>query len=464
MTRKKGIHFEVSERKILLRILDIIAVLGILYLIGKTFEFEYFTVTKENWIWSLVLALYITIFGTVFELYDLQASSKLDVTLKNVVISASVVVLVFLFTPVITPFLPEKRIQVIYFYVTIIAALFLWRVAYVTFIDSPRFYKRVLVIGDISNIGNIIETLTNSDPNYKVIGFIKGDAIEEDGIKYKGLTEYDSDQLFNVITKERISEILVAIYNPDTMTPTLYGNLISLLEGGFVIKEYSQVYEQILHKVPIQYVGRDFYKYFPFSRSNQNRFYLFVSRTTDIFTAVFGLLFFLLLLPLILIGNFIANKGPLFYKQDRVGKNGEIFKILKLRTMITDAEKDGMKWAEKNDTRVTFFGRILRNLRIDEIPQFYNILKGDMALIGPRPERPFFVRELASNIPFYETRHIIKPGLTGWAQVKMRYGNTIQDSLEKLEYDLYYIKKRSFFLDINVTIKTISTVLYYRGQ
>ena len=132
--------------------------------------------------------------------------------------------------------------------------------------------------------------------------------------------------------------------------------------------------------------------------------------------------------------------------------------------MIADAEEDGMKWAMKNDARVTAFGRILRNLRIDEIPQFINVVKGEMALIGPRPERPFFVRELAAVIPFYETRHIIKPGLTGWAQVKMRYGSTVQHSMEKLQYDLYYIKRRSFFLDINIIVKTISTVLYYRGQ
>ena len=132
--------------------------------------------------------------------------------------------------------------------------------------------------------------------------------------------------------------------------------------------------------------------------------------------------------------------------------------------MINNAESDGVQWAEKNDVRVTPFGRVLRTSRIDEIPQFYNILKGEMSVIGPRPERPYFVKELSQIIPFYETRHSIKPGLSGWAQVNSRYGSSVDDSLEKLQYDLYYIKNRSFFLDINILAKTFGTVLYYRGQ
>jgi len=170
------------------------------------------------------------------------------------------------------------------------------------------------------------------------------------------------------------------------------------------------------------------------------------------------------LLPLVLVGNFIANRGPLFYSQERIGKNGNPFAIVKLRTMIENAEKDGMKWAQKGDVRVTKFGKFLRMSRIDEIPQFINVLKGEMSLIGPRPERPFFVQELSQIIPFYETRHIVKPGLTGWAQVNSRYGSTVDHSLIKLQYDLFYIKHRSLFLDMNIIIKTLSTVIFFRGQ
>tara|TARA_R100001230_G_C5520817_1_gene58124 strand:+ start:98 stop:496 length:399 start_codon:yes stop_codon:yes gene_type:complete len=132
--------------------------------------------------------------------------------------------------------------------------------------------------------------------------------------------------------------------------------------------------------------------------------------------------------------------------------------------MVVDAERDGAKFAEKKDVRITKFGRFLRRTRIDEIPQFINVIKGDMSVIGPRPERPVFVKELSEKIPFYEIRHLVKPGVTGWAQVNAKYGMTEEDALEKLQYDLYYIKHRSLFLDISIVIKTLSTIIFFRGQ
>ena len=189
-----------------------------------------------------------------------------------------------------------------------------------------------------------------------------------------------------------------------------------------------------------------------------------VVRIVEVIISLLGVSLGVLLSPFILIGNLIGNKGKLFYTQERVGKNGKIFKILKFRTMKTNAETNGAVFAAINDSRVTAFGKFLRKTRIDEFPQFINILKGDMGVIGPRPERPVFVKEIAEVMPFYETRHVIKPGLTGWAQVNYSYGETINDSLIKLQYDLYYIKHRSIFLDINIIFKTISTVLFYRGQ
>jgi len=170
------------------------------------------------------------------------------------------------------------------------------------------------------------------------------------------------------------------------------------------------------------------------------------------------------LLPFVLVGNVIGNRGSLFYTQERVGQNGEVFRIIKFRTMVKHAEQNGAVFASTNDRRVTPFGKFLRKSRIDEIPQFINILLGHMAVIGPRPERPIFVDKIATVMPFYQTRHVIKPGLTGWAQVNYAYGDSIDDSLIKLQYDLYYIKHRSIFLDINIMVKTISTVLFYRGQ
>lgn len=464
MLSNKGIHFKISERKILLRILDVLAVFGGLYVIGYSFEFDYFTITKENWTWPVVLAVYLSIFGSVFELYDLQKSSQLDTVFRNVILTVSITVLFYLLTPIITPFLPLKRIQIIYFYLAIISSIFLWRVIYITFFASPRFYKKVIILGEISNIDNVVKTISESDPNYKIIGFVNSENSEMDTIKFKGLIEYLPEDLPRIIKTKNVSELIVAITNPNNITAQIYNQLTLLLKQGLTIREYTQVFEEITKRVPVQFVGKDFYKYFPFSRSNQNKLYLFFHRAMGIVFSIIGIVFGIILTPFIIIGNLLANRGTLFYTQERIGKYGKPFKIIKFRTMIKNAENQGVVWTDKNDKRVTAFGRFLRNTRLDEIPQFINVLKGEMSIIGPRPERPFFVKELSIIIPFYETRHTIKPGLSGWAQVNSRYGSTVEDSLNKLQYDLYYIKHRNFFLDISIIVKTLSTIIYYRGQ
>jgi exopolysaccharide biosynthesis polyprenyl glycosylphosphotransferase len=464
MKHKRGIHFEVSERKVLLRVADLIIVFFAIYCLNLYPEFEYLYFGKDNIVALILLGIYISIFGTIFELYDLQKASKLDTTFKNIVITTSTVVLFYLLTPVLSPYLPEERIQIAYFYLAILMSILFWRFIYINLIGSPRFYKRVLIVGETSNIDGLVKVFGASDPNYKIIGFINSEVSTNESVKFKGLKEFESKKFLETIEKERISEVLVASFNTETIMAEVYHDLIMLLERGFKIRDYTQVYEELLHRVPIQFVGKDFYKYFPFSRSNENKLYIFFQRTFDIVFSVLGLFIGILLSPFILIGNIIGNKGPLFYSQERIGKNSKPFRIIKLRTMVVNAEKDGIKWAKKNDQRITAFGRFLRRSRLDEIPQFYNVLKGEMSIIGPRPERPFFVSELSSIIPFYETRHIIKPGLTGWAQVSTRYGSSVDDSLIKLQYDLYYIKHRSVFLDFNIAIKTLSTILYYRGQ
>jgi len=159
----------------------------------------------------------------------------------------------------------------------------------------------------------------------------------------------------------------------------------------------------------------------------------------------------------------IDSRGPVLYKQERVGKNGRTFTLMKFRSMRVDAEKDGPVWAQTDDQRMTRVGRIIRKIRVDEIPQFWNILRGDMNFVGPRPERPHFIAQLAQEIPYYEQRHLIAPGLTGWAQIKYPYGASIEDARQKLQYDLYYIKKQSLTLDATIMFETIKTILFGRG-
>ncbi|TYC16997.1 sugar transferase [Bizionia gelidisalsuginis] len=460
---KNSIHFEISERKVLLRLFDILFIGAALYGVETLFAFDYFTVVG-HWESTVVLSVYIWGFGTVFELYDLKKSSRIETVFPSIILTASVSVLVFLLTPYFTPVLPSNRLQILYFYLAILGALVVWRIVYITFISSPRFYKRVLLIGETSTIENIVEAFKAADPNYSIIGFVNCKGGSKDSVSYKGLPEFAPEKIETIVATEGISEIVIATYNSEVITPDIYAHLLRLLEQGFPIREYTQVYEDMTYRVPVQYVGKDFYKYFPFSRSNTNTFYLSYKRLMDVVLSCLGLLSSLFFLPIIFLGNILGNRGTLFYKQERVGQHGKVFTIFKFRTMVKNAEENGAAWAQKNDARVTRFGAFLRATRIDEIPQFINILKGEMSFIGPRPERPVFVKELSKVIPFYQTRHVIKPGLTGWSQVNARYGSSIDDSLVKLQYDLYYIKHRSFFLDINISLKTFSTVIFFRGQ
>ncbi|MFT4848497.1 MAG: exopolysaccharide biosynthesis polyprenyl glycosylphosphotransferase [Sediminicola sp.] len=464
MGKNSRIYFDISERKVLLRFIDIVSVLSLLYIVGQVFDFDYFKINEEHWMWSIVLAIYLAIFSTVFELYNLQKASKFETVVQNVILTSSVTVLVYLLTPFFTPALPESRLQIVYFYVSVNVALFVWRYAYIVLISAPRFFKRVLLIANASDIDQIVVSLQKSDPNYKFFGFVNISSEKYVPKIFKEIKEIKVDDIKETVDKHSISEIVVATPQSSGMTVALYNKLMVLLEKGTSIRAYIQVYEEINHRIPVQHLDKDFYLYFPFSRSNKNKLYLILQRTLDLLFSVIGLIFGFVLFPIILVGNLFANKGPLFYTQIRVGKNGKDFRIFKLRSMVTDAEKEGAQFAEKFDKRVTKFGRFLRKSRLDEIPQFINVIKGDMSVIGPRPERPIFVKELSAEIPFYEVRHIIKPGVTGWAQVNSDYGSSKEDSLEKLQYDLYYIKHRSLILDISIVIKTLSTIIFYRGQ
>ena len=187
MANKKGIHFEVSERKILLRLMDLAMVFLAIYLLNLYPEFEYIEFSSENTVSLILLGVYIVIFGTIFELYDLQKASKIDTTFRNIVITTSTVVLFYLLTPVLSPYLPEERIQIVYFYFAIIVSIFLWRFIYINFIESPRFYKRVLLVGEVSNIDGLVSALNTSDPNYKIVGFINSEVSTPESVKFKGL-------------------------------------------------------------------------------------------------------------------------------------------------------------------------------------------------------------------------------------------------------------------------------------
>lgn len=459
------IHFEISERKILLRILDVLLVLLLLFFVGEISSFDYINFAISNFLWIAVLIAYLMIFSAVFELYDLQRISKLGIVAKNIVLAASVTVLCYILTPYYTPMLPTNRMEIIFFWMTIIAGLLLSRFLYISLISAPRFYKRILIVGDSNHSEEICSFLQGADPNFKVVAFYDTAKSINSQSQLKLKIPFLQIQDFeDRIIEWRISEIVVAAPTDGGMTKELTRELMKLMEKGVPIRDYVQVYEEMMRRIPVKEVERDFYIYFPFSRSNNNKLYLFFSRVLDVLFSLVGLLGLMLLLPFVLIGNLLGNRGPLFYHQTRVGKNGVPFRLYKFRSMVVDAEKDGAQFAQVRDARITKFGRFLRLSRLDEIPQFINVLLGHMSIIGPRPERPEFVTSLSEKIPFYEVRHVIKPGITGWAQVNAKYGASEDDALEKIQYDLYYIKHRGLFIDLSIVLKTLSTIVFFRGQ
>ncbi len=461
--KKNDIHFEMSERKILLRIIDLIVVLLSLYFVVNFFDFNYFRDTSGLFFQIVLLCCYLTFFGTVFDMYQLPvASDKLQVT-KSIFLTTSATSLAYLLTPVLTPVLPGNRSQIIYFYLAILVPLLMWRWFYLLFLTAPRFTKKSIIICRGKKLNKLISSLEEGNPYYKIVGFFDTDSdnefVQADNKEIIKLN--DTLEIEQFVRKNRINEIIIG---PNTDIKTIHAALLKLMEEGVCVKDYSHIYESSFYKIPVDLIEKDFYRHFLFSRSNNNKLYLFLVRFGEIIFSIVGLIVLLIMLPFILLGNLIANKGPLFYIQERVGRNGKIFNIIKLRTMIKNAEKDGAVFAQKGDMRITPFGRFLRKSRIDEVPQLLNVLKGEMSVIGPRPERAFFVNQISEKMSLYSARHAVKPGLTGWAQINYKYGDSIEDSVEKLKYDLFYIKHRGLILDANIVVKTIGTVLFYRGQ
>ncbi|MBW1657733.1 sugar transferase [Flavobacterium quisquiliarum] len=464
MSLKRKMHFEISERKVLLSLFDAAFILSALLLLSLLFDYQYYALENGKYLKSFLLIGYVFVFGTIFEMYDLQTASNHFQILRSVVLTSITAVTVYLLTPFLSPELPKQRLAIVIFYFAVLSSLLLWRLFYVYFLASHRFAQNVVLICDQSEVEELVIGLENVDPHYRIIGFVNSDTDSIENFDFHYVREVKKEDLESFVTQNNVSEIVIASQKTDGITATLYQQLLHLLENGNVIREYTQVYESKTQRIPVHYIGRDFYRFFPFSRSNSNRLYLLLIRVMEFFFSFVGLVFCGIFIPIIAIGNFFANKGSLFYTQERVGKNGVVFKIYKFRTMTANSETNGAVFATHDDKRVTPFGKFMRKSRIDELPQFINVLKGDMAVIGPRPERPFFVEEIAAIMPFYETRHVVKPGLTGWAQVNYSYGESIDESLIKLQYDLYYIKHRSIFLDLSITFKTITTVLFYRGQ
>ena len=336
-----------------------------------------------------------------------------------------------------------------------------WRLAIHWVLGHPDLGERILIVGSGPFAIEIArETLGRPDAGFRVIGFVDSDPslVGQSLINPKviGLTS----DLRSIVEKENIDRIVVAIGDRRGQFPTQ--ELLRLsLSGDVSIEESASFYERLTGRVLLDMIRPS---WLIFSSRGQRARINELSRV--IMHRAIALIGALLSLPIAIVTAIlikIDSGGSVLYKQQRVGKNGRLFTLMKFRSMRVDAEKDGPVWAKSEDQRMTRVGRIIRKIRVDEIPQFWNILRGDMNFVGPRPERPHFISQLAEEIPFYEQRHLIPPGLTGWAQIKYPYGASIEDAKQKLQYDLYYIKNQSLILDATILFETVKTILSGRG-
>tara|TARA_R110001632_G_scaffold97231_2_gene203724 strand:+ start:10581 stop:11963 length:1383 start_codon:yes stop_codon:yes gene_type:complete len=454
-------HIALSERKVLLRTLDVLVIIFSLWISFQSGIQDYIEFTNVLiYEWLITLIFYFFLFGEIFQLYDLTISNNRFKIVRSLFLASFITTLFFTFTPFLSPSLPENRLQIIYLFLLIILPVLVWRFLYLWILFSPKYFKDILIISHSSRLGQLLE-LIKDDSFHNVCYYLSNE--ENEG--YKNYVNIIAADLYQLVKSKNVKEVIISTrgFSSDIISK-LNKDIILLFEEGINIKSYESFYEEITYRIPKEYLDYHFYKNINLSKNSDNKFYMVFHRILDIIISIIGLFCFIFLIPLIFIVNLLANRGPLFYTQKRVGKKGKIFKIFKLRSMIVNAESEGAVYAKINDKRITVFGKFLRNTRLDEVPQFFNILKGDMSIIGPRPERPEFVKDLEEKIPFYAIRHVVKPGLTGWAQVKYPYAGTLEEQEIKLRYDLYYIKEQSAFLDFKIIIKTITTVLFFRGQ
>jgi len=340
-----------------------------------------------------------------------------------------------------------------------LVAVVLVRFVFVRYVDDDKGNRRILVLG-VGNramaINNLLRRKTDQR-GFSIVGYVKfpGERV----VVAENIIQHDRT-LLELSTKYQVDEIVVAIEDRRKSFPM--HEIVDCRMSGVDVVDLLTFFERQTGKIMIDILNPSWLVFSDGFKYGALRVY-----SKRLFDIVASLLLLLIALPAIIvtvIAIYLEDRGPILYRQVRVGENWKLFQVLKFRSMRVDAEGDGQaQWASKNDSRITRVGDVIRKLRIDELPQIVNVLRGDMSFVGPRPERPVFVEQLSENIDYYSERHRVKPGITGWAQICYPYGDSEKDSYEKLQFDLYYVKNYSLFLDLIILFQTAGAVLWGKG-
>ena len=397
-------------------------------------------------------------YNDVYDLTLVQSNRELVVRLLQAVGAASIVLAAIYF--VLPSLMIGDGIFVSALFVFLIGIL-CWRLLFNKLTASLRMQERLLVVGTGLTARKVArQILDQREFAYRVVGFIDEDPSRVgEPLVNPGIIGSHAD-IARLIEQHHIDRIIVGLADRRGKLPI--EELLAAKMAGIRVEDATTTYERVTGKILIDELRPSwliFSEGFRVSRMTR-----WMKRGIDLALA---LVLAVLSAPAMLLTALairLESPGPVLYRQERVGENGRTFTLCKFRSMRTDAEIGGQPiWATDNDSRITRVGRFIRKTRLDELPQIWNVVKGDMSFVGPRPERPFFVAELAKEIPFYQQRHSVKPGITGWAQVKYRYGSSLEDAMEKLRYDLYYIKHLSIFFDLTIVFDTVKVVLFRKG-
>lgn len=403
--------------------------------------------------WPFSYVVFLTVFcQVIFTMVDFY-NLKFKISTPQILLRFIISFIILSSFVHLSSFLSTIYISPITYLLTLILVLipFAIRSIYAISINHFDLYDRVVIVGKHSHGStNFAKNIVlNSSSVYRLLNIIEvGEELEQ------------NESIINSLLEKKVKKIILALDDRRGIFPTRF--LLEAKMQGIEVTDFNDLYEDVTGKIAVEKIRPSYlifangFKVTPFKRVMKR-----------LFDLIFSLLLLIITAPICLITALLIkldSKGPIIYKQLRVGKSGKEYYLYKFRSMSQNAEsKSGPVWAQENDPRVTAVGAIIRKLRIDEIPQVLNVLKGDMSFVGPRPERPHFVNELKNQIPYYTQRLVVKPGITGWAAVKYKYGSTVEDAIEKMQYDLYYIKHLSLFLDLSIIFHTIKVVITGKG-
>jgi len=461
---------QISARKTLLAVGDFVLVNGATLITlwvwtlqdpERSFSGE-FVLSQAYW-FAILIALWL-LSASLNNLYSLKVASHLRSAGTSLLRTTALVLLVYLIIYFLAPrqLLPLR--VALYHTVGTLVLLGLWRGAYTFFFSRPPFQRRAVVIGAGQAGEAIVRAIRQNLPSeYELVGFMDDDPAKQEQI-IEGLpvigTQWD---LVALVRAKGVSEIILAATTE--VHEEFMRAVMESQEQGLQITPMAFLYEEITGRVPVEHIGDSWFLVLPRNSGAVGHLYACLKRSMDILVASVGLIIVAFLFPVLALALYLDSPGPIFYIQERVGKGDRVFDLVKFRSMVPDAEVNGgAVWAEENDPRVTRVGRFLRRTMLDELPQFINVLRGEMSIVGPRPERPLFADQLGEEIPFYRARHAVKPGMAGWALINYGYGSSVVDALVKLGYDLYYIKHQSIWLDVLILLKTLGAMVALKGR